>query len=148
MCNLFSQTGDGIHWRQIETIELYNTGTSLGFGIVGGKNTGVIVKTILAGGTADKVYIYFSRQGIDLYLTPLGYSSFLQKKNSLQRNLALTENICCLLLEQTERLTAHSFARFSGKPETLEAQTFLTLELEDFADFAKKLFPNQLGKLS
>eukprot|EP00794_Sanderia_malayensis_P008083 gene8083-8948_t len=47
-------TGDGIHWRQIETIELYNSGSSLGFGIVGGKTSGVIVKTILPGGTADK----------------------------------------------------------------------------------------------
>ena len=49
------QTGDGIHWRQIETIELFNTGSGLGFGIIGGKNTGVIVKTILPGGAADKV---------------------------------------------------------------------------------------------
>ena len=49
------QTGDGIHWRQIETIELHNSGSGLGFGIVGGRNTGVIVKTILPGGTADMV---------------------------------------------------------------------------------------------
>eukprot|EP00795_Rhopilema_esculentum_P004582 gene4582-20849_t len=47
-------TGDGIHWRQIETIELHNSGSGLGFGIVGGKNTGVIVKTILPGGVADR----------------------------------------------------------------------------------------------
>lgn len=54
-CFDFYQTGDGIHWRQIETIELFNTGSGLGFGIIGGKNTGVIVKTILPGGAADKV---------------------------------------------------------------------------------------------
>ncbi|KAK3507712.1 hypothetical protein QTP70_034817 [Hemibagrus guttatus] len=42
------------HWTQVETIELVNDGTGLGFGIVGGKTTGVIVKTILPGGIADK----------------------------------------------------------------------------------------------
>ena len=52
---LFSKTGDGIHWRQIETIELQNSGSVLGFGIVGGRNSGVIVKTILPGGAADVV---------------------------------------------------------------------------------------------
>jgi len=46
-------TGDGLHWRQIETIELVNSGSGLGFGIIGGKATGVIVKTILPGGAAD-----------------------------------------------------------------------------------------------
>lgn len=39
----------------METIELVNDGTGLGFGIVGGKTTGVIVKTILPGGIADQV---------------------------------------------------------------------------------------------
>uniref|UniRef100_A0A3P8U5U0 PDZ domain-containing protein n=1 Tax=Amphiprion percula TaxID=161767 RepID=A0A3P8U5U0_AMPPE len=38
----------------VETIELVNDGTGLGFGIVGGKTTGVIVKTILPGGIADQ----------------------------------------------------------------------------------------------
>ncbi|KAL7855657.1 hypothetical protein AOLI_G00192610 [Acnodon oligacanthus] len=41
-------------WTQVETIELVNDGTGLGFGIVGGKTTGVIVKTILPGGIADQ----------------------------------------------------------------------------------------------
>ncbi|XP_056431244.1 multiple PDZ domain protein isoform X3 [Gadus chalcogrammus] len=41
-------------WQHMETIELVNDGTGLGFGIVGGKTTGVIVKTILPGGVADK----------------------------------------------------------------------------------------------
>lgn len=39
----------------LETIELVNDGTGLGFGIVGGKTSGVIVKTILPGGIADQV---------------------------------------------------------------------------------------------
>lgn len=39
----------------METIELVNDGTGLGFGIVGGKTTGVIVKTILPGGIAEQV---------------------------------------------------------------------------------------------
>lgn len=50
----------------METIELVNDGTGLGFGIVGGKTTGVIVKTILPGGIADqvmatKMHFYFIR---------------------------------------------------------------------------------------
>ncbi|XP_062239780.1 multiple PDZ domain protein isoform X1 [Platichthys flesus] len=40
--------------QHVETIELVNDGTGLGFGIVGGKTTGVIVKTILPGGIADQ----------------------------------------------------------------------------------------------
>uniref|UniRef100_A0A671WV42 Multiple PDZ domain crumbs cell polarity complex component n=1 Tax=Sparus aurata TaxID=8175 RepID=A0A671WV42_SPAAU len=43
-----------IGWQHVETIELVNDGTGLGFGIVGGKTTGVIVKTILPGGIADQ----------------------------------------------------------------------------------------------
>uniref|UniRef100_A0A8C4IJ28 Multiple PDZ domain protein n=1 Tax=Dicentrarchus labrax TaxID=13489 RepID=A0A8C4IJ28_DICLA len=43
-----------ISWQHVETIELVNDGTGLGFGIVGGKTTGVIVKTILPGGIADQ----------------------------------------------------------------------------------------------
>ncbi|XP_027894217.1 multiple PDZ domain protein isoform X4 [Xiphophorus couchianus] len=41
-------------WQHVETIELVNDGTGLGFGIVGGKTTGVIVKTIIPGGVADQ----------------------------------------------------------------------------------------------
>ncbi|KAF6327688.1 multiple PDZ domain crumbs cell polarity complex component [Rhinolophus ferrumequinum] len=43
-----------VHWQHVETIELVNDGSGLGFGIVGGKATGVIVKTILSGGVADQ----------------------------------------------------------------------------------------------
>ena len=39
----------------VEVIDLLNDGTGLGFGIIGGKSTGVVVKTILPGGIADKV---------------------------------------------------------------------------------------------
>ncbi len=38
-------------------IDLINDGTGLGFGIIGGKSTGVIVKTILPGGVADRVSV-------------------------------------------------------------------------------------------
>ncbi|CAK1602052.1 unnamed protein product [Parnassius mnemosyne] len=41
-------------WAQVETINLVNDGTGLGFGIIGARTTGVIVKTILAGGVADR----------------------------------------------------------------------------------------------
>ncbi|XP_069095075.1 multiple PDZ domain protein isoform X4 [Pleurodeles waltl] len=43
-----------VHWQHVETIELVNDGSGLGFGIVGGKSSGVIVKTILPGGIADQ----------------------------------------------------------------------------------------------
>jgi hypothetical protein len=42
-------------WAQIESIELDNDGSGLGFGIIGGKSTGVVIKTILPGGVADRV---------------------------------------------------------------------------------------------
>lgn len=41
-------------WAQVQAIELVNDGTGLGFGIIGAKNSGVIVKTILPGGVADR----------------------------------------------------------------------------------------------
>ncbi|XP_018334137.1 patj homolog [Agrilus planipennis] len=41
-------------WSQVEVIDLINDGSGLGFGIVGGRSTGVVVKSILPGGIADK----------------------------------------------------------------------------------------------
>ncbi|XP_037087777.1 patj homolog, partial [Pollicipes pollicipes] len=41
-------------WAQVEVIDLVNDGTGLGFGIIGGRSTGVVVKTILPGGVADR----------------------------------------------------------------------------------------------
>lgn len=41
-------------WSQVEVIDLVNDGSGLGFGIVGGKSTGVVIKSILPGGIADK----------------------------------------------------------------------------------------------
>ncbi|XP_029115128.1 multiple PDZ domain protein-like [Scleropages formosus] len=41
-------------WQRVETIELMNDGSGLGFGIVRGRTTGVLVKTILPGGIADR----------------------------------------------------------------------------------------------
>ena len=37
-------------------MELPNDGSGLGFGIVGSRNSGVVIKTILGGGVADKVH--------------------------------------------------------------------------------------------
>ena len=42
-------------WSQVEVIDLVNDGSGLGFGIIGGRSTGVVVKTILPGGVADRV---------------------------------------------------------------------------------------------
>ena len=44
----------GSDWCQVEVIELVNNGSGLGFGIIGGQQAGVIVKTILRDGVADK----------------------------------------------------------------------------------------------
>ncbi|KAG9431103.1 inaD-like protein [Apis mellifera carnica] len=41
-------------WAQVEVINLINDGSGLGFGIVGGRSSGVVVKTILPGGVADR----------------------------------------------------------------------------------------------
>ncbi|GBP49329.1 Patj homolog [Eumeta japonica] len=52
--------GSGSHnivagdWAQVEIINLVNDGTGLGFGIIGARTSGVIVKTILGGGVADR----------------------------------------------------------------------------------------------
>lgn len=48
-------------WAQVEVINLINDGSGLGFGIIGGRSTGVVVKTILPGGVADRV----SKSSID-----------------------------------------------------------------------------------
>ncbi|XP_012494786.1 PREDICTED: inaD-like protein [Propithecus coquereli] len=41
-------------WGHIEDVELVNDGSGLGFGIVGGKSSGVVVRTIVPGGLADR----------------------------------------------------------------------------------------------
>lgn len=57
-------------WTQVEVITLVNDGTGLGFGIIGGKSTGVVVKTILPGGVADRViYCFCHRYWTALPLT-------------------------------------------------------------------------------
>ncbi|KAI4580067.1 hypothetical protein MJT46_001435 [Ovis ammon polii x Ovis aries] len=43
-----------IRWGHIEDVELINDGSGLGFGIVGGKSSGVVVRTIVPGGLADR----------------------------------------------------------------------------------------------
>ncbi|XP_036208779.1 inaD-like protein isoform X4 [Myotis myotis] len=43
-----------IRWGHIEDVELINDGSGLGFGIVGGKASGVVVRTIVPGGLADR----------------------------------------------------------------------------------------------
>ncbi|XP_056670100.1 inaD-like protein isoform X2 [Monodelphis domestica] len=41
-------------WGHVEDVELVNDGSGLGFGIVGGKSSGVVVKTIVPGGLAHR----------------------------------------------------------------------------------------------
>ncbi|XP_067452151.1 inaD-like protein isoform X2 [Thunnus thynnus] len=45
---------DTDRWGHVEEIELVNDGSGLGFGIVGGKTTGVVVRTLLPNSVADK----------------------------------------------------------------------------------------------
>lgn len=42
-------------WGHVEEIELVNDGSGLGFGIVGGKTMGVVVRTLVPNSVADKV---------------------------------------------------------------------------------------------
>uniref|UniRef100_A0A3Q2XEY8 PDZ domain-containing protein n=1 Tax=Hippocampus comes TaxID=109280 RepID=A0A3Q2XEY8_HIPCM len=41
-------------WAHAEEIQLLNDGSGLGFGIVGGKTAGVVVRTLVGGGAADR----------------------------------------------------------------------------------------------
>ncbi|XP_063834049.1 uncharacterized protein LOC135083240 [Ostrinia nubilalis] len=41
-------------WAQVEVVELVNDGSGLAFGIVGGRSSGVLVKSVLPGGVADR----------------------------------------------------------------------------------------------
>ncbi|XP_054429987.1 inaD-like protein isoform X2 [Pteronotus mesoamericanus] len=43
-----------VRWGHVEDVELINDGSGLGFGIVGGKSSGVVVRTIVPGGLADR----------------------------------------------------------------------------------------------
>lgn len=52
--NQTNQQDEQMCWSHVEEIELINDGSGLGFGIVGGKASGVIVRTILPGGLADQ----------------------------------------------------------------------------------------------
>uniref|UniRef100_A0A674D821 PATJ crumbs cell polarity complex component n=1 Tax=Salmo trutta TaxID=8032 RepID=A0A674D821_SALTR len=60
---LLQQPGDRVdlvvardpeQWGHLEEIELVNDGSGLGFGIVGGKATGVVVRTLVPNSVADK----------------------------------------------------------------------------------------------
>uniref|UniRef100_A0A6Q2ZLK0 PATJ crumbs cell polarity complex component n=1 Tax=Esox lucius TaxID=8010 RepID=A0A6Q2ZLK0_ESOLU len=55
MSSLFSSPWtDQEQWGHVEEIELVNDGSGLGFGIVGGKATGVVVRTLVPNSVADK----------------------------------------------------------------------------------------------
>ncbi|KAL4701932.1 hypothetical protein ACJJTC_004577 [Scirpophaga incertulas] len=43
-------------WAQVEVVELVNDGSGLAFGIVGGRSSGVLVKSVLPGGVADRAF--------------------------------------------------------------------------------------------
>lgn len=45
-------------WGHVEEMELMNDGSGLGFGIVGGKAAGVVVRTLVPNSVADKVCVY------------------------------------------------------------------------------------------
>ena len=42
-------------WGHVEEIQLVNDGSGLGFGIVGGKTAGVVVRTLIPNSVAAKV---------------------------------------------------------------------------------------------
>uniref|UniRef100_A0A8C8X7Q4 InaD-like protein n=1 Tax=Panthera leo TaxID=9689 RepID=A0A8C8X7Q4_PANLE len=55
-----------VHWGHIEDVELINDGSGLGFGIVGGKSSGVVVRTIVPGGLADRDSSLFETYDVEL----------------------------------------------------------------------------------
>lgn len=58
----------------MEVIDLVNDGSGLGFGIIGGRSTGVVVKTILPGGVAD-------RASLILYNSSTSYKNVFSSKD-------------------------------------------------------------------
>uniref|UniRef100_A0A336KTG0 CSON011036 protein n=1 Tax=Culicoides sonorensis TaxID=179676 RepID=A0A336KTG0_CULSO len=44
----------GTEWTQVEVIDLINDGNGLGFMLVGGKSTGVVIKALIPGGLAER----------------------------------------------------------------------------------------------
>uniref|UniRef100_A0A2K6NF29 InaD-like protein n=1 Tax=Rhinopithecus roxellana TaxID=61622 RepID=A0A2K6NF29_RHIRO len=53
-------------WGHVEEVELINDGSGLGFGIVGGKTSGVVVRTIVPGGLADRDSSLFETYNVEL----------------------------------------------------------------------------------
>ncbi|XP_032152713.1 inaD-like protein isoform X11 [Sapajus apella] len=53
-------------WGHVEEVELINDGSGLGFGIVGGKTSGVVVRTIVPGGLADRDTSLFETYDVEL----------------------------------------------------------------------------------
>lgn len=41
-------------WSQVEVIDLVNDGNGLGFMLVGGRSTGVVIKALIPGGIAER----------------------------------------------------------------------------------------------
>ncbi|KAL3288740.1 hypothetical protein HHI36_003175 [Cryptolaemus montrouzieri] len=61
-------------WAQVEVIDLINDGSGLAFGIIGGRSTGVVVKTILPGGVADRfkaICLVFKQEEDNTIFVPL-----------------------------------------------------------------------------
>lgn len=61
-------------WAQLECINLETDGNGLGFGIFGGRSSGVIVKTVVPGGAAAKVCSFIFIQFSKIILKILGQS--------------------------------------------------------------------------
>nr|XP_015211664.1 PREDICTED: inaD-like protein isoform X1 [Lepisosteus oculatus] len=50
----FMEHTQRVEWGHVEELELVNDGSGLGFGIVGAKATGVVVRTLIPGSVADR----------------------------------------------------------------------------------------------
>jgi len=57
MCCTCDDVQSGSDLVQVEVIVLRNDGSGLGFGIIGSKGLGVIVKTIITGGVSARVSV-------------------------------------------------------------------------------------------
>lgn len=77
-------------------IDLINDGSGLGFGIIGGRSTGVVVKTILPAGVADRVSYHVNvplstllifNCSFQLSVIFLGYDICCRKLTSAQQPL-------------------------------------------------------------
>lgn len=100
-------------WAQVEVVELVNDGSGLAFGIVGGRSSGVVVKSVLPGGVADRVSTFYYTHT----------SSFCHEINRMMVTFLYARCACLpfTVLRRVEFFTLRVEFNFSSRSLTLAA---------------------------